>query len=146
MYYSWVRHPHSFLHDLKFGIFLFPFYCFSVLLIILFDASNDYADCSIAYFLFVKMHWLLLLNSANEFFCFFKIDFRGSLRSFVYSMENLSKVKVSSGPCILVIVLCYKMFFIFKLIFALSFNLHTSSGILCYLLMLSFLCIWGCWG
>lgn len=125
MYYSWVRHPHSFLHDLKFGIFLFPFYCFSVLLIILFDASNDYANCSIAYFLFVKMHCLLLLNSANEFFCFFKIDFRGSLRSFVYSMENLSKVKVSSGPCILVIVLCYKMFFIFKLIFALSFNLHT---------------------
>ena len=132
LYYSWVRHPHSFLHDLKFGIFLFSFYCFSVLLIILFDASSDYANCSIAYFLFVKMHCLLLLNSANEFFCFFKIDFRGSLRSFVYSMENLSKVQVSSGPSILVILLCYKMFFIFKTLSPQLFYLISSRSLLSF--------------
>ena len=70
------------------------------------------------------MYFLLLLNSVNDFFCFPKVNFRGSLKSFVYSVENLSKVKVNSGLSILDLLFsCAAMFF--KSFLGLTFTLHT---------------------
>ena len=70
------------------------------------------------------MYCLLLLNSVNDFFCFLKTDFRGSPKSFVYTVENLSKVKVKSGQSILDLLFPSAVMF-FKLLFALTFTLHT---------------------
>lgn len=137
LYYSQVWHSHSFLHDLVFGIScsysFYHFLCFLLyffLIIIL---------IVLVHFLIYKNTFPSLLNSVNVLFCFFKVKFRGSVKSMCIIVWEIFTWSVDLVHSWITIHLCYRMFPCSPIIcFVLSCT-HVLC-ILCYFLVFTFVC------